>query len=70
MSALREVSVILHCLEEANSTIVVQDGQSRDASGWSTLSKTVRDVDKAKIQDYKEDIDTLLVFVSIVSLFL
>lgn len=27
------------------------------------MAKTVRDVDEDKVKDYKEDIDTLLVFV-------
>lgn len=30
------------------------------------MAKTVRDVDEDKVRDAKEDIDTLLVFVSIV----
>lgn len=32
-------------------------------TGWSAMSKIVREVDEQKIQDYKEDIDTILVFV-------
>lgn len=33
------------------------------ATGWSAMTKTVRDIDEDKIRDCKEDIDTLLVFV-------
>lgn len=33
------------------------------ASGWSAMLNVVRDSDKDKIEDCKEDIDTLLVFV-------
>ena len=33
-------------------------------SGWAAISKSIRDVDEQKIQDYKEDIDNILVFVS------
>ena len=32
--------------------------------GWGPLERAIRDVDEAKIKDFKEDIDTLLVFVS------
>lgn len=32
--------------------------------GWHTIAKTVRDVDEEKVKDCREDIDTLLVFVS------
>ena len=28
------------------------------------MARTVREVDEAKVRDYKEDIDTVLVFVS------
>ena len=34
--------------------------------GWAAMAKTMRDVDAGKIQDCKEDMDTLLVFVSAV----
>ena len=33
-------------------------------TGWQTMAKTVREVDEDKVKDCKEDIDTLLVFVS------
>ena len=33
-------------------------------SGWASIARTIQEVDVQKIQDYKEDIDTLLVFVS------
>lgn len=32
--------------------------------GWITLNKAGVDVDEARIKDAKEDLDTLLVFVS------
>ncbi len=32
--------------------------------GWAAIAKTVRDIDEDKIRNCKEDIDTLLVFVS------
>lgn len=33
-------------------------------TGWGRLSSMIRDYDEARIKDIKEDIDTLLVFVS------
>lgn len=36
-------------------------------SGWATVAKSINEVDEQKIKDYKEDIDTILVFVSILS---
>lgn len=33
-------------------------------SGWSAMARIVREVDEEKVRDYKEDIDTILVFVS------
>ena len=30
---------------------------------WTRISKIVRGLDEAKVKDYKEDIDTILVFV-------
>ena len=38
--------------------------------GWQTMAKTVREVDEDKVKDCKEDIDTLLVFVSRCSCFM
>ena len=32
-------------------------------NGWVAMAKTIRDVDEGKVNDCKEDIDTLLVFV-------
>lgn len=32
--------------------------------GWATLDKTVDDIIEVKVRDAKEDLDTLLVFVS------
>ncbi|KIP02013.1 hypothetical protein PHLGIDRAFT_54537, partial [Phlebiopsis gigantea 11061_1 CR5-6] len=34
---------------------------------WKNMAKIVRDVDEHKVQDYKEDIDTLLVFAGLFS---
>ncbi len=36
-------------------------GQS---TGWAAMSKDVREFDEEKVQNYKDDVDTLLVFVS------
>lgn len=33
-------------------------------SGWAAIARSIRDIDEQKIKDYKEDIDTILVFVS------
>ena len=35
-------------------------------SVWTTVAKNIGDIDEQKIKDYKEDIDSILVFVSIV----
>ncbi|PSR73352.1 hypothetical protein PHLCEN_2v10798 [Hermanssonia centrifuga] len=35
-----------------------------NTQGWPEIAETLRDVDEEKIEDTKEDIDTLLVFVS------
>ena len=35
-------------------------------SGWQTMAKNVREIDEDKVRNCKEDIDTLLVFVSLV----
>jgi hypothetical protein len=32
-------------------------------TGWSAMARIVREVDEQKVKDYKEDIDTILVFV-------
>ena len=32
-------------------------------TGWAAMAKTIRELDEDKVKDYKEDIDTLLVFV-------
>lgn len=37
---------------------------SGQATGWSAMAQHVRDFDEEKLRDCKEDIDTLLVFVS------
>lgn len=34
------------------------------AVGWAAVDKAVRDFDEQMVKDYKEDIDTLLTFVS------
>ncbi|KAJ3546209.1 hypothetical protein NM688_g5539 [Phlebia brevispora] len=36
-------------------------------TGWAAISKTIWNVDEGKINDYKEDIDTLLVFTGLFS---
>ncbi|PSR78467.1 hypothetical protein PHLCEN_2v7410 [Hermanssonia centrifuga] len=36
-------------------------------TGWAAMARTMRDVDEEKIRDYKEDIDTLLVFAGLFS---
>ncbi len=36
-----------------------------NTQGWPEIAETLRDVDEEKIEDTKEDIDTLLVFVSV-----
>lgn len=33
-------------------------------SGWAAMARAVREFDEEKVRDCKEDIDTLLVFVS------
>lgn len=33
-------------------------------TGWSALARTIREIDEEKIRGCKEDVDTLLVFVS------
>lgn len=38
---------------------------SGQPTGWAAMDKVVRDYDEEKVKDCKEDIDTLLVFVSI-----
>lgn len=38
-------------------------GQTKNPEAWSIISKVLRDFDIAKIGSYKEDLDTLLVFV-------
>lgn len=35
-----------------------------EGTGWSAMSKAVREYDEEEIGYYKDDIDTLLVFVS------
>lgn len=35
--------------------------------GWAAVEKSVRDFDEQVVQDYKEDIDTLLTFVRVIS---
>lgn len=36
-------------------------------AGWQTMARAVRDIDEDKVQDCKEDIDTLLVFAGLYS---
>ena len=35
--------------------------------GWDAVDKRVRDSDESKVEDFKEDVDTLLVFVCLFS---
>lgn len=37
---------------------------SGQPTGWAAMASQVRDFDEEKVKDTKEDIDTLLVFVS------
>jgi hypothetical protein len=39
--------------------------QASQTSGWASVEKSLNEFDKQEIGDYKEDIDTLLVFVSV-----
>ncbi|KAL4251786.1 hypothetical protein ABKN59_004648 [Abortiporus biennis] len=39
-----------------------EDCDTKGSRGWNELSKTLRNYDEKKIQGYKEDMDTLLVF--------
>ena len=39
-------------------------GIPSSSSGWATLYHTVRNMDEAKVRDCKEEMDSLLVFVS------
>ena len=41
-----------------------------ERTGWARMYDLVREVDKTRIVDNKEDIDTLLVFVSLVLTYL
>lgn len=43
--------------------VIGKRGPLPDNTGWSAMDKIVRNHDKTVIQDFKEDIDTLLVFV-------
>lgn len=36
---------------------------SEMSTGWTEMTRTVKEVDEGKVKDCKEDIDTLLVFV-------
>ncbi|KAI0689231.1 hypothetical protein BC835DRAFT_1283343, partial [Cytidiella melzeri] len=40
---------------------------SGQPTGWSAMAQVVRDFDQEKIEDYKDDIDTLLVFAGLFS---
>ena len=37
---------------------------SGQPTGWAAMTKEVREFDEEKVKSYKEDVDTLLVFVS------
>lgn len=47
-----------------NSIENAPDISDKSESGWAAVGKSIREVDEEKIRDYKEDIDTILVFVS------
>ena len=51
----------LHSLLKEHETKYVLSGQP---TGWAAISKQVRDFDEEKVQNCKDDVDTLLVFVS------
>lgn len=36
-------------------------------TGWPAMARIVREIDEQKIQNYKDDIDTILVFVRFLS---
>lgn len=38
--------------------------QSQKLTGWAAVEKTLTDFDRAEVGGYKEDIDSLLTFVS------
>lgn len=63
----RSLFVVQHEIEgysESGSTD--EDlGPGNGVEGWATLAKTMTEYDEIKIRDCKEDMDTLLVFVSI-----
>ena len=42
-----------------------RDVDLASGSEWMNVAKTVREIDVAKVNDAKEDIDNLLVFVSL-----
>lgn len=47
---------------------VLQHPQSQ-LTGWEAVEKAINDFDTAQVAIYKDDIDTLLVFVSIIVIF-
>lgn len=48
---------------ESLSVRSAPDKPAMASDGWSTMAKAVKEVDKQKFKDIKEDIDTLMVFV-------
>lgn len=59
-------SLALHRRADVASEQVYQDDhlQNGTRDGWAKISKLLRQYDERKIQNCKEDIDTLLVFVN------
>lgn len=55
-------------LQEGSPKIKTQYVLSGQPTGWAAMAKIVRDFDEEQLQNYKEDMDTLLVFVSGIAL--
>ncbi len=43
--------------------MLIQTNAPIQHTGWTSLEKTIHDLDEAKMKDCKDDIDTLLIFV-------
>ncbi|KAI0346849.1 hypothetical protein BDW22DRAFT_1321851, partial [Trametopsis cervina] len=53
--------------EQAERVEPAPDISPHTESGWGAVAKSIHDVDEQKIKDYKEDIDTILVFAGLYS---
>lgn len=51
----------------ATNTLPLPHGQ---LTGWASIDKAVRDHDEQRVKDCKEDIDTLLTFVSTIAMYM